>query len=89
MRMNDQEINFPVTFRLKAVLTTSLTDTENEEQLITIFNALNIRYLYRSKNKSREDSYVSFTYEVTLNDRQTMNRLYELLKEIENLKFAL
>ncbi len=89
MRMNDQELSFPVTFRLKVVLTTSLKDTENKEQLINVFNALNIVYLYHGKNRSRKDSYVSFTYEVTLNDRQTMNRLYELLKEIENLKFAL
>jgi len=48
-----------------------------------------IGYLYQSKNKSSKGSYVSFTYEVTLNNRQTMNRLYELLKKIENLKFAL
>jgi len=89
MRMNNQELNFPVTFRLKAVLTTSLNDTENEDQLINIFNMLNIRYSYHGKNRSSKDSYVSFTYEVTLNNRQTMNRLYTLLREIENLKFAL
>jgi len=87
--MNNQELNFPVTFRLKVVLTTSLTDTENKKQLIIIFNILNIKYLYHGKNRSSKNSYVSFTYEVTLNDRQTMNRLYKLLKEIENLKFAL
>ena len=89
MRMNNQELNFPVTFRLKVVLTTTLKDTENKEQLINIFNTLNIGYLYHGKNKSRKGSYVSFTYEVTLNDRPAMNRLYALLKEIENLKFAL
>lgn len=89
MRLNDQELNFPVTFRLKVVLTTSLKDTENKEQLINIFNTLNIRYLYRSKIRSSKGSYVSFTYEVTLNDRRSMNRLYALLKEIENLRFAL
>lgn len=89
MRMNNQELSFPVTFRLKVVLTTSLTDTENKEQLTNIFNALNIGYLYYGKNRSRKGSYVSFTYEVTLNNRQTMTRLYALLKEIENLKFAL
>lgn len=89
MRMNNQELSFPVTFRLKVILTTLLKDAENKEQLINIFNTLNIGYLYYGKNRSRKGSYVSFTYEITLNDRQTMNRLYVLLKEIENLKFAL
>ncbi len=89
IQMNNQELQFPVTYQLKAVMTASLSDTENKQQLITVFNRLNIEYFYQSQNKSSKGAYVSFTYEVTLNDRQAMNRLYALLKEIENLKFAL
>ncbi len=89
IQMNNQELLFPVTYRLKAVMTAALSDTENKQQLINVFNRLGISYLFQSKNKSSKGTYVSFTYEVTLNDRQTMNRLYILLKEIENLKFAL
>ncbi len=89
VQMNNQELKFPVTYRLKAVMTVALNDAENKQKLIDIFKKLDIGYLYQSKNKSNKGAYVSFTYEVTLNDRQTMNRLYVLLKEIENLKFAL
>ncbi len=89
IQMNNQELLFPVTYRLKAVMTAALSDTENKQQLIDVFDRLEIRYLYQSKNKSSKGAYVSFTYEVTLKDRQTMNRLYTLLKEIKNLKFAL
>jgi len=89
VQMNNEELQFPVTYRLKAVMTAALNDKENKQQLINVFNELNIGYLYQSKSKSSKGAYVSFTYEVTLNDRQTMDRLYALLKEIENLKFAL
>jgi putative lipoic acid-binding regulatory protein len=89
IQMNNQELQFPVTYQLKVVMTASLSDAENKQQLITVFNRLNIEYVYQSQNKSSKGVYVSFTYEVTLNDRQAMNRLYALLKEIENLKFAL
>ncbi len=87
--IGNQELQFPVTYRLKTVLTTTLNEKENKKQLLYVFDELKLRYLYQSKNRSSKGTYVSFTYEITLNDRQTMNRLYELLKRIENLKFAL
>ncbi len=89
VQMNNQGLQFPVTYRLKAVMTATPNVRENKQQLVNVFNELSIGYLFQSKNKSSKGTYVSFTYEITLNDRQTMNRLYSLLKEIENLKFAL
>jgi len=87
--MDNQELQFPVTYRLKTVLTTTLNEMDNKKQLVYVFDELKLSYLYQSKNRSSKGTYVSFTYEITLNDRQTMNRLYALLKRIENLKFAL
>ncbi len=89
MQMNGQELQFPVTYRLKAVMVQGSGDTENKKSLTGVFNALKIGYLYHSKNRSSKGAYVSYTYEITLNDRETMHRLYALLKEIDNLKFAL
>ncbi len=89
LQMNNEKLRFPVTFRLKAVMTTGQNDWENRKQLVGVFDKLKIGYLYQSKNRSSKGSYVSFTYEITLNDRETMHRLYALLKEIDNLKFAL
>lgn len=89
IQLSNQKLQFPVTYRLKAVMATTPGDVENKQQLIDVFNKLDVRYSYQGRNKSSKGTYVSFTYEVTLNDRQTMNQLYALLKEIENLKFAL
>ena len=89
IRMNNEELQFPVTYGLKAVMTASHSDMENRKRLTNIFDELKIDYTYLNRSQSSKGSYMSFTYSVTLNDRQTMNRLYALLKEIENLKFAL
>ena len=89
LQMNGEELQFPVTYRLKAVLSASQSDKENRLQLTGVFEELGIGYLYHSKNRSSKGAYVSFTYEVTLNNRETMNRLYAQLKKIDNLKFAL
>ena len=89
LQMQGEALQFPVTFRLKAVMAATQNDRENRLQLAGVFEELKIGYLYHSKNRSSKGSYVSFTYEVTLNDRETMNRLYARLKKIDNLKFAL
>jgi len=87
--MQGQQLEFPVTYRLKAVMTTALSDAENRRQLNDVFEKLKIGYVYHGKNRSGKGTYVSFTVEVTLNDRKTMEQLYFALKEIDNLKFAL
>ncbi len=89
IRMNNEELQFPVTYGLKAVMATSHSDMENRKRLTNVFEELKIDYTYLNRSQSSKGSYMSFTYSVTLNDRETMNRLYELLKEIDNLKFAL
>ena len=89
MHMNGQELQFPVTYRLKAVMVQGTGDAANKKALVRVFDALKIGFLYHSKNRSSKGTYVGYTYEITLNDRETMQRLYALLKEIDNLKFAL
>ncbi len=89
MRINGEELHFPVTFRLKAVFTTVLSDRENKNRLVRIFDHLKIGYLYYNANRSSKGNYVSFTYEITVGDRPTLQRLYDRLNEIDNLKFAL
>jgi putative lipoic acid-binding regulatory protein len=89
LQMQGETLQFPVTYRLKAVMTTGQSDAENRKQLSHVFETLKIGYLYHGTNRSRKGSYVSFTYEITLNSKETMDQLYVLLKEIENLKFAL
>ncbi len=89
LRMNNEELQFPVTFRLKAFLTTVLPDKENKSRLVHVFDTLKIGYIYHGALRSNKGNYVSYTYEITITDHPTLHRLYELLKEIDNLKFAL
>jgi putative lipoic acid-binding regulatory protein len=89
LQINGQALEFPVTYRLKAVMLRGSGDAENKKALVNVFNELKIGYLFHTQNRSSSGNYVSYTYEVTLNDRESMQQLYALLKEIDNLKFAL
>ena len=83
-----KEIEFPVTYQLKAVMTGTENDDDNKEKLVEVFNKLNIQYKYHDKRVSSKGAYVSFTYVVTIEDKAQMNMLYNDLKAIKELKFA-
>lgn len=83
-----KEIEFPVTFQLKAVMTGTENDEGNKEKLEKVFANLQISFSYNDKKISSKGSYTSYTYVVTLNDRQQMLKLYDDLKSIKELKFA-
>jgi putative lipoic acid-binding regulatory protein len=83
-----KEIEFPVTFQLKAVMI-GTTDKENKQKLEKVFEENKVNYAFTEKKESSKGAYTSYTYEVTLNDKAQMDSMYTGLKEIEELKFAI
>ena len=83
-----REIEFPVTFHFKAVMTGTENDDDNKQKLVNVFLKHKIDYNYHDKKVSSKGSYVSFTYEITLGSREQMKKLYGDLKKIKALKFA-
>ncbi len=82
-------IDFPVTFDLKAVMHGTVSDADNKERLVVVFDKLLVTHSFRRKKLSSKGTYVSFTYNVTLTSKQQMDLLYDALKRVEGLKFAL
>jgi putative lipoic acid-binding regulatory protein len=87
--LKSQKVNYPVTFKLKAVMDGTRFDDDNKNDLVTVFKNLNIDYSYLDKKLSTKGTYVSFTYKVTLADQDQMYKMYDGLRAIESLKFAL
>jgi len=83
-----KEIEFPVTYQMKAVMIGTENDDDNKQKLVIVFMRHEIAYSYLNKKVSSKGSYVSFTYQVTLTSREQMNKLYADLKKIKELKFA-
>ena len=86
--LHSHDIEFPVTYHLKAVMDGTEDDDQNKLKLTEVFHKLDINYRYHDKRVSAKGNYVSYTYEVTLEQKSQMDRLYADLKEIKELKFA-
>ena len=87
--MKEKVIEFPVTFELKAVMMGTDMDAENKGKLVTVFDKLKIPHKYRDKKISSKGTYTSFTFGVSLDSKDIMDKLYADLKNVEGLKFAL
>ncbi len=83
------KIEFPTTFQLKAVLDTTDTDEENMKKLADILESLKIKHSYTNSKTSSKGTYTSYHYQVTLTSKPQMETLYDQLKNVSGLKFAL
>lgn len=83
-----KEIEFPVTYNLKAVLPAKNDDEINRKKLENVLVQNKITYSFLHKNVSSKGTYASYAYEVTLKSKVQMDGLYSELKKIEDLKFA-
>lgn len=84
-----KEIEFPVTFQLKAVMLAEAEDAVNKRKLEKVFQDHEVSFSYKNKRKSRKGAYTSYTYQVRLEDKEQMNNLYAGLRKIRELKFAI
>ncbi len=84
-----KEIEFPVTFQLKAVMTGTENDEGNKNKLEKVFNDHKVKYRYHDKKVSSKGAYTSYTYQITLIDRPQMDNMYSGLKKIKEIKFAI
>ena len=87
--LKGQNIEYPVTYRLKAVMDGTRFDDENKQDIVGVLKNLNIEYSYVDKKLSSKGNYVSFTYKVTLNSKDQLYKMYEGLRALDSLQFVL
>jgi len=87
--LSKEEINFPLSYQLKAIFVHPEQEELHKTRLVETFDSLKIQHQLKDNKLSKKGNYISFTYEVHLENKEQMNRLYDALKKIEGLKFAL
>lgn len=87
--LKGQKVKYPVTYKLKAVMDGTRFDDDNKQDIVNVLNDLDIKYSYLDKKLSSKGNYVSFTYKVTLDNKDQLYKMYEGLRALDSLKFAL
>ncbi len=85
----NQKIEFPVSFVLKAIMDNSISEDEHKSKLKSVFLKLEIVYKSFSSKLSTNGKYISISVTVKVDDRKTFDELYIELKKIPGIKYAL
>jgi putative lipoic acid-binding regulatory protein len=83
-----ERISFPVNFELKVIMDATIPENENKANIEALLQRLEIKCKYLRKRLSKNGRYMGFTYTVTLEDHKKLKALYDELKALPGLKFA-
>lgn len=86
---DSKKLKFPVKYHLKAVLEVSLGEEKDRKNLEVVFESLGVPFSFKNQRPSTRGNYISYTYQVTLQSKVQLEKLYEKLKSVTGLKFAL
>ncbi len=85
----EETLKFPVTFQLKAVFDLQHSEDQNKTNLETVLNKLEIKNSFINSKQSSKGNFSSLSYEVSIDNKELMDKLYAELKTISGLKMAL
>ena len=84
-----QKIKFPIKYTLKAIFDNSIDKKEHTQHLENMFAKLKIEYGRFSDTLSSNGKYISISVPVKVVNRDTFDKLYEELRKIPGIKYAL
>jgi putative lipoic acid-binding regulatory protein len=82
------EIEYPVCYNLKVVLDTNETTEIQQRNIELVLEDVEVEYEFVSTKQSSKGSFVSYTINVTLQNKEQMEKLYTRLKLLPGIKFA-
>ncbi|MBK9290193.1 MAG: DUF493 domain-containing protein [Bacteroidetes bacterium] len=88
--MNQKEkIDFPVTYVLKIVLDSHILPLVQKEEMERLFLRVKVPFTFLASKMSSKGNFVSYSVQVTLTDHDQMHLLYNDLRTLPGIKFAL
>lgn len=82
------KIKFPVTYILKIVFDTQILPMIQKEEMERLFLRVKIPFTFLNSRPSNQGNYISYSVQVTLTDYDQMNLLYDDLRSLPGIKFA-
>ena len=84
-----QEIIFPQNFDIKVILLASVPIEESKANISRVFSKCKSVHSFVSTRASTKGSYITYTYNIDLDSQEQMNAVYEGLRQVPGIKFAL
>ena len=85
----EEKLIFPQNFDIKVIVAASVPIEESKASISRVFSACKSVHSFVSTRASTRGSYITYTYNIDLDSQEQMNAVYEGLRQVPGIKFAL
>lgn len=84
-----QQIIFPQNFDIKVIVAATIPIEESKANISRVFSECQTVHSFVNTRASAKGSYITYTYNIDLDSQEQMNAVYNALKQVPEIKFAL
>lgn len=83
------KLEFPVNFNLKVVMELNDKPELIQDDIEKLLDSLHVEHVFESLKTSNKGNFLSYTFQVNLLGQLQMSNMYDALKNLPGIKFAL
>ncbi len=88
-REEEKKVIFPQNFDIKVIVEASVPIDESKANISQVFSKCKTVHSFVSVRSSAKGNYITYTYNIDLDSQKQMNAVYDGLKQVPGIKFAL
>ena len=89
MSEEKEKLLFPQNFDIKVIVAATVPIDESKANIGRVFSDCKAVHSFVSARASAKGNYITYTYNIDLDSQEQMNAVYDRLKTIPEIKFAL
>ena len=89
MSEEKEKLLFPQNFDIKVIVAAIVPIEESKANISRVFSDCKAVHSFVSARASAKGNYITYTYNIDLESQEQMNAVYDRLKTIPEIKFAL
>lgn len=89
MSEEKEKLLFPQNFDIKVIVAAIIPIEESKANISSVFSDCKAVHSFVSARASAKGNYITYTYNIDLESQEQMNAVYDRLKTIPEIKFAL
>lgn len=85
----EEKIQFPQNFDIKVIVAATVPVEESKANISRVFSDCKAVHSFVNARASAKGNYITYTYNIDLDSQAQMNMVYDALRQVPEIKFAL
>lgn len=85
----EKKLIFPLNFDIKVIVVATVPVEESKSSISQVFSDCKVVHSFVNIRTSAKGNYITYTYNIDLESQEQMNAVYDALKNVPGIKFAI